>query len=211
MATTQLRPTATWQSLGAGPFDVQVLTGAIVVQAADRCPATADISGTIIASVVGAPPTHLYASEWWVKALVTETVTTVTPKVATAVDASAGAIAAVSASLDGTGFAGIDLAAALIVVLAADGTLRPASSSDPNQFGLVAGFTLLPVLRGGQTSLTRRDAITSTAWSLTPGPVFVGQNGGVTQVEPTVGFVQVAGLAVSATTIVADFWPPILL
>ena len=211
MASTQLRPGATWQSLGAGPFDVRVLTGTIVLQAADRCPASADISGTIVTASVGSSATRLDASEWWVKALVTETVMTIA---AAAPDASgvATAAASVSTSVDGAGFAGVDLAAAVIVVVAADGTLRPASSSDPNQFGRVAGFTLLAVLQGGQTSISRRDSITDSAWTLVPGePVFVGEIGGVTQVEPTVGFIQVAGLAVSATTIVADFGAPILL
>ncbi len=77
MASTQLRPNATWQDLGKGPFDVQVLTGSVVLQETDRCPDRSDLSGTIVAATVGSAPTHLAASEWWIKALVAETVVTV--------------------------------------------------------------------------------------------------------------------------------------
>ncbi len=208
---TQITLTTTWASLGSGPFDLQVLSGTVVLQAADRRPAAADITGTIVAAIVGAAPTPLAGpGEWWAKALLTGTVVSVTATAAAA-DTTIANGGAASATSDGSAVAGVTIAPSLVLSLAADGTLQPASASDPTQFGRVVGYALLAAAAGAAVPFTRTDTLTNSAWSLKPGPVFVGENGGITQVEPTVGFVQPAGIAVSATTVVADFGPPTLL
>ena len=208
---TQISLTTTWQSLGSGPFALQVLSGIVVLQAADRCPAGSDSTGRIVAAAVGATATPLPGTgEWWAKALLTNTVVSVQSTTTTSPTGSSAAVLTTAA--DPTGTAGVDLAAAILVSVAADGTLQPTSSSDTTQFGKVAGFTLLAVSAGAAVPFTMRDSLTNSAWALTPGePVFAGQNGGVTQVEPVIGFVQPVGLAVSTTTIVADFGAPTLL
>jgi hypothetical protein len=59
-------------------------------------------------------------------------------------------------------------------------------------------------------TVRRRGAITEAGWSWTPGPVWVGDTGLLTQTVPSTGWVLQVGTAVNATTIDIEPEPPIL-
>lgn len=214
MTIVPTRLGSTWQSLGNGPLTILVLRGAVALQSSDGKPDSGDTSGIVLAASVGSAPTALAAgTTWWAKALVTETLVSLQSGQATSATAPAQNTggAASSFAIDGQALAGLDLPATTLVSIGVDGRLRPASSKDRAQFTMVAGFVLQDVRQGALALVTRRDWLTNSAWTLRPGPVFVGENGAMTQTEPAAGFVQVAGLALSPTGIIADLEPPFLL
>lgn len=59
-------------------------------------------------------------------------------------------------------------------------------------------------------TVRRRGAITEAGWSWTPGPVWVGDTGLLTQAVPSTGWVLQVGTAINATTIDIEPEPPIL-
>lgn len=59
-------------------------------------------------------------------------------------------------------------------------------------------------------TVRRRGAITEAGWSWTPGPVWVGDTGLLTQTVPSTGWVLQVGTAINATTIDIEPEPPIL-
>ena len=63
---------------------------------------------------------------------------------------------------------------------------------------------------GDVVVVRRRGVLVEAGWSWTPGPVFVGDNGALTQVAPVSGWLLQIGIAVNATTLDINPEEPIL-
>lgn len=61
-----------------------------------------------------------------------------------------------------------------------------------------------------QVTIRRQGRITEGAWSWTPGPVWVGDSGQLTQTPPPTGWILQVGMAINETTIDIDPEPVIL-
>lgn len=95
------------------------------------------------------------------------------------------------------------------IVVSLDGTAAYADAGDPSHLGKVVGITdsaatgTVPVVFSGE--------IVEPTWAWTPGPVFVGTGGVPTQSPPSSGFQQQIGTALTATRLLVQILPPIVL
>lgn len=71
--------------------------------------------------------------------------------------------------------------------------------------------TVLGITTSAGTTVDARYSgpMTDNSWSWSPGPIWLGANGALTQTPPT-GAVVVLGRALNATTIIIEIEPPIL-
>ena len=76
-----------------------------------------------------------------------------------------------------------------------------ADSSNQAHIGLVIGITTGAVLAGQSVNVLTAGEVTEPTWSWSLGNVYVGVNGLLTQTAPTVGFIQIIGIATSPTTL----------
>ena len=87
------------------------------------------------------------------------------------------------------------------VTLAANGKLFLASASNVDLAG-VAGITTDAYDIGQTVSYVSAGKVENPGgWSWTPGPVFLGQSGKLTQVVPSTGWLYIVGLAVSPSAL----------
>ena len=94
--------------------------------------------------------------------------------------------------------------------LSADGLLVPADCGNPAHLGAVAGVIDSAHSPGELAVARTASTVQHAGWTWTPGPVFVGLAGALTQtVPPGAVFIQVIGRAVSATRVLIDIQPPI--
>jgi hypothetical protein len=76
----------------------------------------------------------------------------------------------------------------------------------------IVGITLSATLTGNTAQVLQIGKVTNNTWSWTPDqPLFVGSNGDMTQTPPATGFVQVVGVAVTATEINFEIKTPVVL
>lgn len=84
-----------------------------------------------------------------------------------------------------------------------------ASSDNPVHGDDTLGLTITAAQAGASVDVLRNGAVTFNGWAWSAGePVFLAVNGGLTQVPPSEGFVQVIGHAESPTTLFLDIQPP---
>ena len=101
-----------------------------------------------------------------------------------------------------TAIAGEALGGHRAVVLDAAGAAFYADRATPAHFGRVAGITTGAAIIGASVSLARTGVLTEPSWAWTANaPVFLGLTGLLTQIVPATGFLQVVGVALSATTL----------
>lgn len=94
----------------------------------------------------------------------------------------------------------------------ADGSgLAVASASDVTHAGRVVGISLAAASAGASIAYVDDGPIDEPSWSFTPGPVWLGEQGQITQALPSAGFTQIVGTAVTPTQIVVSLQPPIIL
>ena len=91
------------------------------------------------------------------------------------------------------------------------GGLAVASASDVTHAGRVVGISLAAASAGASISYVDDGPIDEPSWSFAPGPVWLGEQGQITQAVPASGFAQIVGTAVAPTRIVVSLQPPILL
>jgi len=99
------------------------------------------------------------------------------------------------------GTAGAVISGDRAIAFANDGRLVHANSSDAAHAGAYAGISLGAAQVNAQVQYQRTGTLTAGFWTWTPGLVFVGLDGQLTQVPPTSGYVLAVGWAVNATTI----------
>lgn len=114
----------------------------------------------------------------------------------------AGGIA-VSRNTDGP------LSALLIVWEDTDGTVRPLDRSDGDHIDLLCGLTLTATGSAGMVNVQRSGTVDDSSWSWTPGRVYLGANGTLTQTPPVDGFSVLVGVAVSPTRLILNVQDPI--
>jgi len=75
----------------------------------------------------------------------------------------------------------------------------------------VLGISKHAVLAGQAVEVMDGGSLGDPSWSWTVGPIFLGEDGKMTQTAPTIGFVLMVGKAVSATRISLNIDRPIIL
>lgn len=98
---------------------------------------------------------------------------------------------------------------ALRAVYELDGQVRYLDYRDEDNIDLLLGLTLTAANLGEQTNIQRSGPIDDSGWSWTPGPVWLGAAGALTQTPPADGFDVLIGAAVSATRITLNLQQPI--
>lgn len=86
-----------------------------------------------------------------------------------------------------------------------------ADSSNPVHLGRVIGITAGAVDDGQQVMIQISQTMTDSSWTWSPGDVYLGTNGMLTQLVPAVGFEQVVGSALSPTQISISIHRPVLI
>ncbi len=80
---------------------------------------------------------------------------------------------------------------------------------DASHIDLLLGVTVTSADAGGHVSVKRTGFLVDAAWAWTPGRVYLGANGSLTQTPPADGFDVLIGVAVSATRLLLDLQDPI--
>lgn len=101
------------------------------------------------------------------------------------------------------------LSALRIVWEDGSGVVRPLDSSDEDHIDLMSGLTLTAAASTGPVTVQRSGPVNDAAWTWTPGRVYLGANGALTQTPPADGFDVLVGVAVSPTRLILDFQDPI--
>lgn len=106
-------------------------------------------------------------------------------------------------------FAGNQTISALHLVYELDGAVYPLSFTDGEHIALALGVSLTAADPFEVLNVQRSGAIDEPSWSWTPGFIWLGASGALTQVPPTSGFGLLVGAAVSATRLILNLQQPI--
>ena len=88
------------------------------------------------------------------------------------------------------------------IVLDATGAAFYADCAVPGHFGRLAGVTQGAAITGDSVTVIGSGVMTEPSWAWTAdAPVFLGSAGLLTQTVPVTGFLQIIGIALSATTL----------
>lgn len=99
----------------------------------------------------------------------------------------------------------------LRMVYELNGQVYLLSAADAAHIDLLLGLALTAAPAGTATNIQLIGAVDDAAWSWTPGPVWLGTNGALTQAPPTSGFDVRLGAAVSATRVILNIEEPVWL
>lgn len=93
--------------------------------------------------------------------------------------------------------AGADLGGHRVVRLmdGTDGIVGYADSASPGDMGRVVGITHHAAASGATIEVVISGFMLEPSWNWTPGPVYLGSNGIMTQAMPPSGFIQIMGFA----------------
>lgn len=100
---------------------------------------------------------------------------------------------------------------ALVAVYEIDGAVYALDYRDALHADLLVGITLTAADSGAPINLQSAGPLDDASWSWTPGPVWVGVDGRLTQTPPDEGIDLLIGAAVSATRIQLNLHRPITL
>ncbi|WP_103018103.1 hypothetical protein [Alicycliphilus denitrificans] len=103
------------------------------------------------------------------------------------------------------------LSALCVVWEDAAGVVRPVDYDDMDHVYLISGLTLTATPSAGDVTVQRSGPVDDTAWTWTPGPVYLGAGGALTQAPPADGFDILIGYAVSPARLYLDIQDPISL
>ena len=88
------------------------------------------------------------------------------------------------------------------VVLSATGEADYADCTLPAHMGRFAGITAGAASAGQSATIINAGPLTEPGWAWTPdAPVYLASSGLITQTPPATGFLQIIGMALSATTL----------
>ena len=91
------------------------------------------------------------------------------------------------------------------------GVVRPLDHDDDAHIDLIAGLTLTATAAAGDVTVQRSGPVDDAAWSWTPGRVWLGPAGTLTQTPPADGYDVLVGHAASPTRLYLDIQDPIQL
>ncbi|AVS68122.1 hypothetical protein C8245_22865 [Paracidovorax avenae] len=100
---------------------------------------------------------------------------------------------------------------ALRAVYELNGVVRLLSADDALHIDFLLGITLTAAQAGEPVNVQRLGVMEDGGWSWTPGRVFLGVDGALTQAPPTSGYDVLIGSATSPTRIALNFQDPIAL
>jgi len=89
------------------------------------------------------------------------------------------------------------------------GVVRLLDASDAGHIDLLCGLTITATPDAGDVTVQRSGPVDDAAWSWTPGRVYLGASGALTQSPPVGGFDVLVGVAVSATRLFLNIQDPI--
>ena len=89
------------------------------------------------------------------------------------------------------------------------GVVFALDSADDDHIDLLCGITLTATSDAGPVTVQRTGAVDDSAWDWTPGRVYLGADGALTQSPPSTGFDVLVGVAVSPTRLILNFQDPI--
>lgn len=98
---------------------------------------------------------------------------------------------------------------ALRLVYELDGEVFALDSGDADHIDMLLGITLTAAAAGEPVNVQRSGVIDDAGWSWTPGLVWLGVDGRLTQTPPADGFDVLIGAATSATRITLNITDPI--
>jgi hypothetical protein len=110
-----------------------------------------------------------------------------------------------------TGTAGAALSGHRAVVRRTDGRFIYADNTNPAHLTLPIGITTGAAASGGDIQVQMLGEMTEPSWAWTPGPIFLGAAGALTQTVPGSGFLAQLAAATGATTVFIDRSPSIQL
>jgi len=91
------------------------------------------------------------------------------------------------------------------------GVVRALDHDDGDHIDLIAGLTLTATAAAGDVTVQRSGPVDDAAWSWTPGRVWLGPGGTLTQTPPADGYDVLVGHAASPTRLYLDIQDPIQL
>lgn len=97
-----------------------------------------------------------------------------------------------------------------VVCLVTGGVANP-DLTNPAQAATVVGIAFTAANSGNPLTVMTEGSITESAWTWTPGPIYCGAGGTLTQTPPTSGASIVVAQAVSSTTLEVGVHTPIML
>jgi hypothetical protein len=95
------------------------------------------------------------------------------------------------------------------MVKAVAGGFAYASADQIGDLGHVTGLTTGAAADGASVDVQVSGEIDAGYWTWTPGPVFLGLNGQLTQSPGSAAFIQQVGMALSATRLLIEIFTPI--
>lgn len=93
----------------------------------------------------------------------------------------------------------------------ASGEVALASASDASHVATLLGVTTGAAAAGGTLSITLIGDIEEGSWNWSPGPVYLGESGVLTQTAPTTGHLVQVGVSDKPTRLSVRLQPPIKL
>ena len=136
----------------------------------------------------------------------------VTQDVATVVESINQGPSGASGASTFTVTAGQDLSGHRIVSVNSAGQAVYADKDTPATVRQVLGLTTGAALNGTQATVLPMGEITEPSWTLSmSGPVYLGNNGLLTQILPTTGVIMQVGVPLSSTMMLVDIKMPISL
>lgn len=112
----------------------------------------------------------------------------------------------------GTGFtriASVTISALRIVWEAADGTIRPLDYRDADNITRLVGIAIGSGDTGVTIAIQRSGPLDAAGLGLTPGLVWLGIDGALTQTPPTDGYDVLIGYVVAPSRLYLDIQPPV--
>ena len=98
---------------------------------------------------------------------------------------------------------------ALRAVYEVDGMVYPLDHTDAANIDLMVGLTLTAAEEGAAINIQASGPLDDAGWHWTPGRLWLGADGTLTQTPPTTGFNLLVGAAVSSTRIILNLQDPI--
>lgn len=98
-----------------------------------------------------------------------------------------------------------------VVRALASGEVDYASADTPAHAEFIVGITAGAASAAAIATVRTGGELAELSWTWTPGPIFCGVNGVLTQTVPTSGFIRQVAVAETATRILIDLRPPIVL
>src|SRR5690606_23107372 len=98
---------------------------------------------------------------------------------------------------------------ALVAVYELDGEVFALDKDDDAHIDQLLGLTVTAASMGASINVQRSGAVNNSGWAWTPGRVYLGAGGALTQTPASDGFDVLIGRAVSATRLLLDLQDPI--